>query len=274
MKKKIIFGVIAILIVFVVIASLVIGAYLGEIVKAGLENVGPKLTQTSVTVSTVNVSLLAGSAGIKGLVLGNPSGYKTPQSISVSNAAVSLSPGSLLGDKIVIRSIEVRAPEITFEGNPLGDNNLMQILHNVTPATAAVDKSTNAPAAATPDEKKAAKKLEVDDFLISGAVVHANITGLVNKQITLSIPDIHLANLGTGTNGITAADLTQVALSEITAQTIKALVSNVSELGKDAVNAAKGAAQDAVNNALHNGTNTVNENVNQLKKGLGNLLGK
>jgi hypothetical protein len=272
--KKIILGLGIVIVVLVVVGAIVAGTHLGDIIKAGVETAGPKITQTTVTVDSVNVSLLAGSAGVNGLVLGNPQGYKSPTAISIGKAAVSLSPGSIFADKIVIHSLEVRAAEITFEGNPLGANNLTQIMNNVNPATAAADQSTNAPASATPAEKKAARKLQVDDLLIAGAKVHANLTGLVNQPIDLTLPDIHLTNLGQGADGITAADLTQKVLNQVTADTIKALVSAAGDLGKNAANAAKAAAQNAVNGVLQNGSNTVGQGVDQLKKSLGGLLGK
>src|ERR1035441_9418600 len=163
--KKIILGIVIVIVVLVVVGVIVVGSHLGDIVKAGLERVGPRITQTSLKVDAVNVSLLGGSAGVKGLVLGNPEGYPAPSAISIGKAAVSLSPGSLLSDKIIIRSIAVHDADITFEGNPLGANNLTKLMDNVNALTPAADKTaTNAPAAA-PGEKKPAKKLEVDDFL-------------------------------------------------------------------------------------------------------------
>jgi len=226
------------------------------------------VTQTTLTVDAVNVSLLGGSAGVKGFTLGNPEGYKALQSISVSNAAVSLVPGSVLSDKIVIRSVEVRAAVITFEGNPIGANNLTKILDNVKAATSSgAVASTNAPVASPGGQPKAGKKLEVDDFLITGATVHANLTGLVNKEITVTIPDIHLTDLGKGNEGITPADLTRRVLSEITAQTLKTLEASGAQLATDA---AKKAVQDALNKAVNGaGTNAVIQ-----LKGLNGLLGK
>ena len=272
--KKIILGIVIVIVVLVVVGAIVVGSHLGDIVKSGLETVGPKVTQTSLKVDAVSVSLLGGSAGVNGLVLGNPEGYKAPSSISIGKAAVSLSPGSILSDKIVVRSVEVHDAEITFEGNPLGANNLAKIMDNVNALTPAADKAaTNAPAAA-PGEKKTAKKLEVDDFLIAGAKVHANLTGLVNKEIILTLPDIHFTDLGKGNDGITAADLTQKVLAEITADTVKALVSAVTDLGKNVTDAAKNAVQDAANGALLNGTNAAGQSMEKLKKGLGGLLGK
>ena len=260
---KIIVGILVVLVILLVVVGLVVGTQLGAIVKAGMETVGPKVTQTSLTVDKVNVSLLSGSAGVKGLVLGNPEGYKAPQSISVGDAAISLAPGSVLSDKIVIHSIEVRAPEITFEGNPFGANNLTKIMDNVNAmAGSASQPSTNAAASG----KKPAKKLEVDDFVITGAKVHANLTGLVNKEVTLPLPDIHLTDLGKNTDGITAADLTKTVLSEITSGTIKALGSYIKDLGKDVSNITKDAAGGA--------TNAVSQGVDKLKKGIGSLFGK
>jgi uncharacterized protein involved in outer membrane biogenesis len=271
MKLKIILGIVVLLVVLLVVAVLIVGAHLGDLVKAGMETAGPKVTQTTLTVDAVNISLLAGSAGVKGLALGNPEGYKAPQSISVGNTAISLVPSSVLSDKIVIHSIEVRAPEITFEGNPLGANNLSKIMDNVNAVTGSgANAGANAPAPAPAGEKKPGKKLEVDDFLITGATVHANLTGLVNKEITVTLPDIHLTDLGKGTDGITGADLTQKVLGEITAETIKTLISSATQLGKGMTDAAKNALNGAVQNTGLTGSNSVDK----LKNGLGGLFGK
>lgn len=267
MKKKIMLGIGIGVLILVIAGVLIVNFFLGGIVKVGMETMGPKITQTTLTVDSVNLRLLRGSAGVNGLVLGNPQGYQAPSAISIGKAAVSVSPGSILSDKIVIRSVEVRDAEITFEGNPLGANNLTKIMVNVNAMTASADNAgTNAPAAASPGAKKPAKKLEVDDFLITGAKVHANLTGIVNKEITLPLPDIHLTDLGKGNDGLTAADLTQKVLGEITTGTIKALTAAVADLGKDVTGAAKGATQNAGKAA--------GEGVDKLKKGIGGLFGK
>lgn len=133
--KKIFWSLVILLVVLLVIVVIVAGLSLGKIVKAGVETVGPKITQVPVTVDAVNLSLLTGAARIQGLVVGNPEGYKSPQAISVGVVAVGVNPLSVISDKIVIRSIEVRSPEITFEGNPFSGNNLTKIRDNVTAAT-------------------------------------------------------------------------------------------------------------------------------------------
>jgi AsmA family len=237
--KKILLSIGVGLLVLIVVLVIVVGLFLGKIVKAGVETVGPKLTQTTLTVDAVDVSLLTGSATVKNLVVGNPAGYKAPNAISVGLAAVSISPMSVMSDKIVVKSVRVESPEITFEGNPFGENNLKKIQENVNAAAANLSSSSTKPG----------KKLEVDDFLITGAKVH------FGASTTLPLPDIHLTGLGTGPEGITPAELTQQVLSEVVSDTLKAVGSAATDLGK-------GAGK------------TVGAGVNKITSGLGGLFKK
>ena len=255
--KKILIRTSIVLLILIVVAVLVVGMFLGNIVKAGMETVGPKVTQTTLTVGSVTVGILTGSGGVNDLVLGNPDEYKAkaPNAITVGKAAVSISPASLLSDKIVIKSVEVRSPEITFEGNPLGANNLKKIMDNVSAFTGGAGAAPATNAAPQAGAKKPAKKLEVDDFLITGAKVHFN-------GATLPLPDIHFTDLGKGPEGITAGDLTQKVLSEVTTATLKAVISAVSDLGKGAAGAAKDAGK------------AVGDSVDKIGKGIGGLFKK
>ena len=260
MMRKLFLSVVVVLVVLIVVAVIVVGFFLGTIVKTGMETVGPKITQVPITVDAVSLSLLTGSAKIKGLVVGNPEGYKTPQAISVGLAAIEVNPLSALSDKIVVRSIEVRNPEITFEGNPFSGNNLTKIRDNVSAATAASQQpSTNQTAQAA---GQPGKKLEVDDFLITGAKVHVSLTGMGGKETTLPLPDIHLSDMGKGADGITATDLTRRVLDALTAATVKAVANAASDIGKGAVNLGTDAGKNA------------GENVNKITKGLGGLFKK
>jgi len=255
--KKILWSLVILLVVLVVVAVIVVGLFLGNIVKVGVEKVGPRITQVPITLDAVNLSLLTGSAKIRGLVVGNPAGYKTPQAISVGVVAVGVNPLSVLSDKIVIRSIEVRNPEITFEGSPFSGNNLTKIRDNVSGAPAASQQlSTNQTAQAA---GKPAKKFEVDDFLIAGAKVHVSLSGMGGQDVTLPLPDIHLTNLGTGADGITATDLTKRALDALTAATVKAVASAATDIGKGAIKIGSGAGK------------TVGGDVNKITSGLGGL---
>lgn len=242
MKKLLIRGFIVIAIL-VVVAIVAVGLFLDSAIKKGVETIGPKITKVDVTLDGVSLSFRAGSAKIKGLVVGNPEGYQTPHAIKVGSAHVTVSPSSLLSEKVVVKSIRVEAPEITYEGNLLGGDNLHKILENVSAATASGDGSTN------PASGKPAKKLQVDDFLITGAKVNLSIKGTGGLAAPVTIPDIHFTNLGQGAEGITAAELTQRVLQEVTDSVMQYAVSKASDLGKEALDSAGKNATDAAGKA-------------------------
>ena len=264
--KKILLIVVILVVVLGIAAVVFVGLHLDKIVKTGIETVAPPITQTSVKVEGVNISALSGSAGIKGFVVGNPPGYKSDFAISIGKAAVSVVPGSVLKDKVIVRSIEIRSPEITLEGNPFGKNNLQTILDSVNSIAGGATKAGNSEPAKT-TEAKAGKKLQVDDLVISGVKVTARIVGLEGEPFSVTIPDIHFSNLGTGPDGINAADLTQKILSEVITVAISTVGSRAKEImGKTANNVIKGATENA--------NKTVGENTDKLKQGLNGLLGK
>jgi hypothetical protein len=182
----------------------------------------------------VDLSLLTGSASVKNLVVGSPEGYKAPNVISIGLTAVRVSPMSVLSDKIVVKSVRVESPEITFEGS-LSRNNLSKILDNVNGvAKNGGPEATNRTATAS---SKPGKRIEVDDLLITGAKVHGTLILFGGEKVTipsLTLPDIELHDLGKGPEGITATDVTKQVLSEVVSGTIKAVGSAATNLGKDA----------------------------------------
>lgn len=237
--KKLLIRLLIALVVVVVLVVVAIGLFLDSAIKKGVETIGPQVTKVDVKLDGVSLSLLSGTGKVKGLVLGNPQGYQTPHAIRVGSTSVALSPGSLLSDKIVVRSIRVEAPEITIEGTLQG-NNLSKILDNVNGAASGsgTDKSA-------PKSEKGGKKIQVDDFLMTGAKLSVSIGGLGGKSVPVMLPDIHFTNLGTGPEGITAADLTQRVLKEVVASATKAAAGYATEIGKGATDLTKEAGKNA-----------------------------
>jgi hypothetical protein len=250
--KKIFFWLFILVVVALIASVILIGFFMGDIVKAGIEKIAPSITGVSVTVEKVNISLLTGSAGVKGFVVGNPPGYTAPQAVSLGEASLGISPFSVFSDKIVIHSVRVIAPDITIEGNLLnGNNNLSKILANV-------EASSKSGGPVTTNEvtgkTKPAKKFEVDDFLISGAKVHYGST-------TLPLPDIHFTDLGKDEGGITSADLTKRILSQVTVESIKAVAEEATHLGKNLEDMGSDAGK------------SVGTGIDKIKKGVGGLFG-
>ncbi len=248
--KKIVSTVSLVVLALVIITLIVLGVCLNHIVKTAVQTYGPKLTGTTVSLDSVNLSLLTGSARVKGLAVGNPEGFKSPQAISAGIIAVGLNPLSVFSKKVVIRSIRLESPQITFEGG-LGGNNLGQILDNVSSSgQSSGTLSTNAATA-----PKSEKKYEVDDLIVTNAKVQVFINGIgMTTPEVIPLPPIHLTDLGTDDEGITAADLTSQVLSAISSATIATVVQTAADFDKNAATL-KQVRQHAVHqfgNALTN----------------------
>jgi hypothetical protein len=251
MKKLLIRLAIA-LVVILVLAVLALSLFLDGAVRRGVETVGPALTKVEVKLKSVSLSLLSGSGKLNGLFIGNPEGFKTPSAIQVGQASLALQLGSLLSDKVVIRSIRLEAPEITYETDFKG-NNLGKILANLQAATGG-SSSTSAPAKSSGAEKK----LEVDDFLISGGKIHVSVTALGGRSATVPLPEIHFTDLGKGPDGITAAELARKVLAEIERDSVQAASGAVADLSKQAAGMPK----------------TATGTVEKVTKGIGSLFKK
>lgn len=255
---KLLFRLLIGLVILVVLVALGIHLFLDGGIRRGVETVGTMLTKVEVKLDGASVSLLSGSGKIKGLQVGNPEGYKMPSAIQVGQATLALEPRSLFADKVIIRTINVQAPEITFETDLKG-NNLSKILSNLESATSggATSVDTN-----TPSGKKAARKLQVDDFLIRGGRIHVSVTALGGQSATVPLPEIHLTGLGQGPDGITAAELTKRVIQAIETEAVPAASSAVADLSKQAANLTRGL-----------GTNASGA-IDSVTKGLGGFLKK
>jgi len=247
------------------IIALAIGVdlYIGPIIKMGMQDIGPQIIQVPIQVDTVDVNLLAGNAQFKGLKVGNPKGYKTRQAISVGTVVGSVDPFSVFSGKIIVHSVKVESPEITFEGG-LNGSNLSKIMANVNAQAqnSAFAPSNNSSNTNNAVNNKPAPKIEVGDFLITNAKVHVSLTGLFGKEMTLPLPDIHLTDLGKGSNGLTPAQLTSTVLEALIKDTITVVATSAAKLGQDVQNLGKGTGV------------TANEALNKITSSISGLLGK
>jgi uncharacterized protein involved in outer membrane biogenesis len=260
--KKLVIRLLIAVVVIVILAVLAVSLFLDRAVKAGVETVGSKVTGVDVKLQSVGLSLLSGSGGLKGLVVGNPPGFKTPWAINVGTASLALEPRSLLADKIIIKSINIQAPQITLETD-LRANNLGKILANVQAAAGSGEKEPAKPSeGAQPKEAKASKKLQVDELVITGGKIHVSMTALGGQSATVSLPDIRLQDLGKGPEGITAAELTQRILAAIEKEAAQASAGTVSDMGKGALYMAKDLGKGDTNA------------IEKVTKGLGDLFKK
>lgn len=267
LMKKILLRSLVVVVVLVIVTVVAVGLSLDSAIKKGVETFGPQVAKVPVTLDKVSLSLFSGSAALRGLAVGNPEGYKTTNAISLGLASVAVSPGSIFSDKVVVKSIRIEAPKVTFEFGP-GGSNLQRIQKNLEafsgPGATNQSPTAESPAPAATDSKPG-KKLQVDEIVITGGTVTVGAALLGGKIIEAPLPEIHFENLGQGPDGITGAELGKLILAKITEESLKAYGDRLSEAGAEALQNlsqnATNAAQTVMSNAL-----------NKASKGLGDLL--
>lgn len=210
-----------VLVVFV-LAAAAIGAacwYMDDLVKDGIEKVGPTVTKVDVKLKKVRLSPLSGKGRLMGFTLGNPGGFKSATSITWDEATLEVDPASFLRDEIIIKSVRIASPFITYETR-LTTNNLKELMQGMTGKPA------------TPEPAKPSKKVVVKDLLITGGRVKLASSLLGGAGATLSMPDIHLTNLGEKGSGISTPQLLSLVLGTLTETSLQVATGTLKDATK------------------------------------------
>lgn len=221
MKKWILIGVCAVVIIIVVI--LVLGlSNLGPIIKSAVNTYGPKMTKTEVRLGDVDISIFSAEANLKDFFLGNPKGFKSPQAMSVGSIHVNVDEKSLTSDTIVIDTVEVIRPEISYE-KVRGTDNFQAILNNVKGRSR--EGKTSKKESAKEGE---GKKLIIKNFIVKdGKVDLAVSVGVTQKTISASLPDIHLKDLGKEKGGATPEEVFEKVFASLHKQITSPVVTDM-----------------------------------------------
>jgi uncharacterized protein involved in outer membrane biogenesis len=244
MKKLLIFGGGGVVVLggAAVVAVLLLAT---SIIKQVIEQVGGDATQAKVSLSDVSLSLTSGEGALKGLVIGNPKGFKGSQAFKLGEVSLKVDPNSITKDVIVVKEVVIASPDITYELADAGGDNIRTIQANTKSYASKFGGSKTAPAAkpapspapapsqpAAKDEKD--KKMIIENLYVRGGRVGVTASALAGKPLGTTLPDIHLTNIGKASGGATAAEVadqvigaiaqaSQTAVSKISADQLKGL---------------------------------------------------
>ena len=213
-------------------------------IKKGVERYGPQFTGVDVNLDNARISPLSGTGELNEFVIGNPSGFKTPSSISIGKVRIELEPKTFLEEKLVIRSIRIEEPQITYE-RKLKESNLGRIMETIQ---AQIPDAGEAP----PSDEEG-KKLQVDEFIVSGAQVNLSASLLGETAVAVPLPEFEIRELGQGPEGITSGELAKLVMNEILDRTVTAVgnadLGDITEgITKSLGDALKGASEDGAGN--------------------------
>lgn len=259
MIKKILgFGLVVLLVLAVIVIFLT-----SKVVENAINRAGPVALGVPVKVESVRAYPLRGNIHIKGLLIGNPEGFKTDHLFSMGELNVDVSARSLLTDTIIIHKIEVVAPEISYEMTLRGSN-----IGALQESLAGDKKDKEAEAEV---ETEGGKKLIIENFIISDGMVRLSLPGMMGTAVPLPLPAIHLTDIGKEEEG---ASLTDV-IGKVFGAVFSAVTQVVSASGKLVGDGAKliGEGTVAVGGAAVDGVSAVGKGVAGAVGGVFNTLG-
>jgi hypothetical protein len=219
MKKVLLYVVVALL-ALVVIVYVAGQFFLGSAVKAGVNTVGPRLTQTKVVLADASISPLTGTGTLSGLAVGNPAGWSDRNAFYLGRVHLNVEPRSVLGDTIVINDLTIDQPEINYETHVVS-SNISDLLKNIEASVGGGKE--------TPEEKGGKpRKFIVKHFKLADGKV---TLGVGPAALPLPLPPLELNDLGVKEGGLTAGQLTFAVTRQVLANIITATTQAGGKIG-------------------------------------------
>jgi uncharacterized protein involved in outer membrane biogenesis len=172
---------------------------LGPLIKKAVNTQGPKITGTELSLRDVDVSLLSGQVTLQKFLLGNPKGFNSPHAVAVKSIYVDVDEQSLTGETIIIERIEVVGPDIYYE-KVAGSDNFKALQRSISKSAGGGSSAESAASG------KSSKKLLIRDLVIRGGQVHLAVKGLAGQDISATLPDIQMKNIGQKKAGVSPAE--------------------------------------------------------------------
>lgn len=239
---KILLGFVGTVIVLVIIVVAVVFFNLNRGLKYAVEHYGPSVTGTPVNLNQVDLSLLSGQAELRGLEIGNPTGFDSGYAFKLNAIKVNLVPESLTSDTIVVNQLLVDGASLNaqFKGTK---SNLQQILDNVKKSSGPSGQEEQPAGQAEPGK---AKKFIVKEFRFINGEVTAS-SDIANMQRNAKIPAVEVHDVGSAAGGVTVAELTEQLLRPVID---KALQNAKAEMLQQGTEQLKQKAQEKLQNQL------------------------
>lgn len=220
-------------------------------IRSAVEEFGPDVLGVPVKLESATLSIKDAGLMLDGLVISNPDGYSSPHSVSVGKIDVALDPMSLMSDTVQINRILIDQPDLIWEVAK-GGSNFQAIQDHL---------EAKFPTSGDEQESEGPKAI-IDEFVLSGANV--SVVGLpLQKDVSVSLGEIRLTNIGAEENGATYADIAK----EVTGALMPAITSALAQTGIGGMAADLIGTEDISKDALKDKAEDT------LKKGLGKLLG-
>ena len=214
-------GLVGGLVVVIAIVLYFVVSSLDSIIKAAVEKYGSEVTQVDVRLDRAKVSITSGEGALRGLTVGNPSGFETDRAFSLGEISVALDVGTVTQNPVVIKEIVIVAPEVTYELGS-GGSNIDVIQRNVK-AYGGTGKGKSKEKAAPKEDDQEGRKLIIQHLYVRKGKVNVSAAMLKGETMSAALPDIHLKDIGKQKGGADPSEVVEILVRAISQSSVKAV---------------------------------------------------
>lgn len=278
--KKVLIGLVVV-IVIVAAAGIFIWSGRDSLIKTAVEKAGSEATQVPVTLAEVDTgSITDGQAAMRGLTVGNPSGFNTDSAFKLGEISIKVDPTTVLSDVIVVKEVVIAKPEVTYEFGADG-SNIGTIQKNVEQAAGGGSSSSGGGSSSSGGDGGEGPRVVIENLYVRDGNVNVSADFLKGQKVGSPLPTIHLKNIGKkdGKNtGATPEEIAEVVIATISKSATGAVGKlNVAGI-KDALGKQLGTATESLKKTIEGGGGDagkmLKEGASEAEKGLKKLLGK
>jgi hypothetical protein len=201
----------------VVFLLLVLGAFffVDSLAVQAVERGGSYALGVPTELDSADIGLFSGEFGLAGLSVANPPGYEQPDFLTLREARLEVATGSVLSDRVSVPLLELSGIALDLEKNAQG-TNYGAILDNLGRF------ESQGPAPAEEEAAGGGKSFVLERLVVRDVTVRVDLLPMGGEatEVTLSIPEIVLANIGQ-----------ELSLAEICALVVKTILSASLEAG-------------------------------------------
>ncbi len=232
--KRVLLGLLAV--VIVIAGGLVyVWSSLDGIVKDAIQTYGSEATKTVVSVADVSIKLESGEGAISGLNVGNPKGFTNPNIFQLGKISTKIDTATVTENPIVIDELIIRDPVVFYEIDEDGLSNVDAMKKNL-------GLSSGQGSSTSGDKSGEPIKMIIRKLVVEGGQARVLIAALGDKEQTVTLPKIHLNDVGKKSGGATSLEVAQI-LSNALLKNVKGSVIRIGVsqyLGKSAIFFTKG----------------------------------
>lgn len=241
--------VVTVIAAFWIIVAVFVFPSIESTVKAAVEKIGSDLTQTTVLLDDVKLSLADGKGRFRGLRMTNPKGFQEDDAFAFDEVAISVDLGTMASEVVVIDEIIIRQPRILYEMGAKG-TNIDTIRSNV--ASRPGDGGTG-------DDGETPSFIIKDLYLRDGTLSVA-ASGFFDRKINMPMPDIHLTDVGQNGAGASPGDIVEQTLTAVGG----GITTAVAEIDLDSMRQGIENAADSTGKAIEDAAESTGETAGEV----------